>query len=137
MMAEIFARGPIAASISADPIHDYQGGIIYDDPAIRNLDRNHAVSIVGWGREVDGVQYWIARNSWGEYWGEGGMLRVELGKNLLGIEAKNAWATPGSFSSTKFPCDEDDANCQADSGTYPTYKDPSTNISDIYRRLGK
>mmetsp|Transcript_8839 Transcript_8839/g.16064 ORF Transcript_8839/g.16064 Transcript_8839/m.16064 type:complete len:373 (-) Transcript_8839:412-1530(-) len=139
MMAEIFARGPIKASISADPIRDYHGGIIYDDPAIRNLDHNHGISIVGWGKEVDGIQYWIVRNSWGEYWGEGGMFRVELGKNLLGIEANIAWATPGSFSSTNFPCDEDGANCRADPGmhTYQTYKDPSTNVADIYRRLAK
>ena len=36
--------------------------------------------------------------SWGQYWGELGFFRVELGKNLLMIESNIAWASPGTFS---------------------------------------
>jgi hypothetical protein len=33
-----------------------------------------------------------------EYWGEMGHMRLEMGKNLLGIESDIAWATPGEFT---------------------------------------
>mmetsp|Transcript_17109 Transcript_17109/g.29049 ORF Transcript_17109/g.29049 Transcript_17109/m.29049 type:complete len:121 (-) Transcript_17109:47-409(-) len=111
-MAEIYARGPVKASINAGPIEAYNGGIIYDDPSLRNMTHNHGVSLVGWGHEAStDTQYWIVRNSWGQYWGELGYFRVELGKDLLGIENHVAWATPGPFSTTNYPCWEDGSNC--------------------------
>ena len=68
--AEIFARGPVAAGINAEPIIDYHGGVYTDDnPEDKGI--NHIVSIVGWGlNETSQKQHWIIRNSWGEYWGE-------------------------------------------------------------------
>ena len=37
------------------------------------------------------------RNSWGQYWGEMGYMRLEMGKNLLGIEGEIAFAVPGEL----------------------------------------
>ena len=77
---------PVAAAINAEPIIDYQGGVVRDYK-IWHMIPNHVVSIVGWGTnstdENDTYQYWIVRNSWGEYWGERGFFRVEMGKNVL------------------------------------------------------
>merc|ERR1719411_1658202 len=127
IMTEIFTRGPVAATINAEPIVDYRGGIFTDGTASRFT--NHIVSIVGWGmEEEDGVKYWIVRNSWGQYWGEMGFFRVEMGKNLLGLESEVAWATPGAWTEINFPCAEDGANCIEDGQTTTDsrfYIDPS------------
>lgn len=105
MMAEVFARGPIACEIDATPLHVYEGGII-DDPSAKSI--NHIVSVAGWGEDVDNdgnvTPYWIVRNSWGTYWGERGWFRIVRGKNSAMIEANCSWATPshekhsGSYS---------------------------------------
>jgi len=133
IMAEVFLRGPVKASVNAGPLQRYKGGIILDSPANRNTTHNHGVSLVGWGHDKTAdIQYWIVRNSWGEYWGELGFFRIELGKNLLGIEGHISWATPGSFTVHNFPCRKDGSNCIRNQ----TYTDPSTNpISSIQRRL--
>lgn len=127
--AEIYARGPLKTALNAEPLMHYKGGIIRDDPALRNMTHNHGVSIVGWGRtseEEDDTDYWIVRNSWGEYWGEMGFFRVETGWNLMGIEHKVAWATPGIFTtSNNVPCGVDGSNCNDNEASYQKYADPS------------
>jgi len=90
IMAEIVSRGPVAAGIDATVLEDYTGGIITQTgPA--NI--NHIISIVGFGTQA-GVDYWIGRNSWGQYWGEGGWFRIIRNKNALGIEEMVSLATP-------------------------------------------
>ena len=87
--AEVYARGPVKASVNATPLVHYNGGIIRD-VGLQDQGHNHGVSIVGWGVDEDEErkdQYWIVRNSWGEYWGEMGFFKVLLGHNLLGIES--------------------------------------------------
>merc|ERR1719389_1315508 len=97
MAKEIYARGPISCGIDAAPILKYTGGIV-DDPG-EGVD--HVISVVGWGKdEASGKQYWIVRNSWGEYWGEMGFVRVEKGNNALHLEEQCAWATVESWTDT-------------------------------------
>lgn len=122
IMAEIYARGPVAAGVNAEPLVKYTGGIVKNSNPLERMV-NHVVSIVGWGhdKETD-TQYWIVRNSWGEYWGEMGFFRIELGENSLGIESEVAWATPDFWTENNFPCAENGANCQSDVGKY---HDPS------------
>lgn len=56
-MAEIYARGPVAATINAEPIVGYRGGIYTDDS--HSSDTNHIVSIVGWGMDEETEsKYW-------------------------------------------------------------------------------
>lgn len=65
IMAEIYVRGPVAATINAEPIVKYTGGVFTDDSY--DTQTNHIVSIVGWGAVPDSEsKYWIIRNSWGE-----------------------------------------------------------------------
>jgi cathepsin X len=68
LQAEIYARGPVAAGVNAEPLVEYTGGIV-KDTAFTHMMVNHVVSIVGWGTEAEtGDLYWIVRNSWGQYW---------------------------------------------------------------------
>jgi cathepsin B len=39
----------------------------------------HAVKVIGWGSS-NGVNYWIAQNSWGTSWGESGFFRIAFGQ---------------------------------------------------------
>lgn len=135
IMAEIYARGPVAATINAEPIVGYRGGVFHDETAGKGT--NHIVSIVGWGTQKnkhgkEKRKFWIIRNSWGQYWGEMGYIRVEMGKNILGIESAIAWATPGSWTVENFPCDEDGKNC---GGGAESYVDPSKDVAAVKRRL--
>merc|ERR1719480_140950 len=95
-MAEIFNRGPIACGVDANPILNYEGGILTDDGS--GID--HVVSVVGWGQDAEKGMYWIVRNSWGEYWGEMGYFRVQKGK--LFLEDQCSWAVPGDFTAPEF-----------------------------------
>jgi len=109
IMSEIFSRGPVAATINAEPIVGYTGGIYSETGESKST--NHIVSIVGWGKdEESGKKHWIVRNSWGQYWGEMGYMRVEMGSNLLGLEGEVAWATPESWTEKNFPCSENGKN---------------------------
>ncbi|KAJ8035983.1 Cathepsin L [Holothuria leucospilota] len=65
--------GPIATSIDAEQptFRFYKSGIYYDRNC-NSLYTNHAVLVVGYDTDPNGVEYWIVKNSWGAYWGQGG-----------------------------------------------------------------
>lgn len=114
MAKEIAARGPISCGIDASPILKYTSGIVSD--AGEGID--HVISVVGWGKDSDSnKEYWIVRNSWGEYWGEMGYVRVEKGNNALHLEEQCAFAVVDTWtdSSNQVHCYEDGSNCEASS----------------------
>ncbi len=83
MIDEIYRRGPISCEIAVtQELEDYKGGIFVDHTGRKGLD--HDISVTGWGEE-NGTKYWIIRNSWGSYWGEGGNFRLIRGTDNLGI----------------------------------------------------
>jgi len=63
-------------------------------------------------------------------------MRLEAGKNLLGIEGEVAWVTPGEFTVHNFPCSEDGKNCVVKSavGTQK-FEDPSKDVEALQRHL--
>lgn len=112
MMKEIYNRGPISCGIDAMPLLNYENGIATD--AGSYVD--HVISVVGWGKEGD-QGYWIVRNSWGEYWGEMGYVRVAFG--ALHVEDQCAWATVKDYTApernNQVHCHEGGDNCAAES----------------------
>ena len=129
IMAEVFARGPVAAGVDATILDEYQGGIITDTP---EYEINHIVSIVGWGETEDGLKYWVVRNSWGHYWGEMGFFRIVRGVKAIGIEDECSWATPATWTHYNVACFEDGSNCVESK----KYVDPSVDgVAHGERRL--
>jgi len=112
MQKEIFNRGPIACGIDASPILDYQSGINTHGFSFRV---DHVISVVGWGTDSTDGLYWIVRNSWGEYWGEQGFIRVKSGS--LALERSCTWAVPKDFTAPEkhndMHCYEDGSNCKS------------------------
>jgi len=99
MKAEIYARGPIGCAMQATPAFQAYAGGVYSEIQ-SDVTINHEVSIVGWGSNALDGEYWIARNSWGTYWGETGFFRIKMYTNNLGIENNCHWGVPvipGSF----------------------------------------
>lgn len=99
MKAEVLARGPIACQVDAGPIDHWGMGPnrtqIFTG-GVGHLTIDHEISVVGWGHDnTVNLDYWIIRNSWGEYWGDNGFFRLEMGNNQLGIETNDcSWAVP-------------------------------------------
>ncbi|KAJ4753125.1 hypothetical protein LUZ62_087530 [Rhynchospora pubera] len=70
------AMQPVSVSLEATStsFQFYKGGI-YSGPCGRNT--NHAVTIIGYGIDGNGMKYWIIKNSWGSTWGVGGYMYIE------------------------------------------------------------
>lgn len=87
MKQEIFARGPITCGIFASTafLH-YTGGYVIEHNAPNPYVVNHAVEVAGWGVDQYGEEFWIARNSWGTFWGEQGWFRIRMHRKNLNIE---------------------------------------------------
>ena len=84
IMQQIYKYGPLSCGINSKYLpKGYRGGVI-EAPSVGPID--HSISVVGWGEEgvgkdgKGGVKYWILRNSWGEYWGEGGFAKILRGE---------------------------------------------------------
>jgi len=112
MQKEIFARGPIACGIDATYLLNHEGGVVHTEGS--GID--HVVSVVGWATDAKEGFYWLVRNSWGEFWGEMGYVRVAEG--ALDLEDQCSWAVPGAFTApefgNQFPCHEGGDNCKAE-----------------------
>ena len=63
----------VAVDATSNEFQYYRKGIF--DSLNCGTDLNHAVTVVGYGRE-NNQDYWIVRNSWSQYWGDEGYIRI-------------------------------------------------------------
>ncbi|RWW10548.1 hypothetical protein GW17_00025909 [Ensete ventricosum] len=94
------ASQPVSVGIDAGSTLDFQfysGGVFTGDCG---TDLDHAVTVVGYGTTSNGTKYWLAKNSWGETWGENGYIRMERDvaakEGLCGIAMQASYPTAGT-----------------------------------------
>ncbi|CAA7028991.1 unnamed protein product [Microthlaspi erraticum] len=88
-LLEAVSRQPVSVGIdarSASLLHYKEG--VYNERDC-GIDINHSLTLVGYGTTKEGIKYWLAKNSWGETWGEKGYIRfrrdVEWPEGMCGL----------------------------------------------------
>ncbi|GFR67076.1 cathepsin B [Elysia marginata] len=85
IMRELYYHGPVTATFTVySDFPSYKSGV-YTHRHGPSLG-GHAVKLLGWGTE-NGLDYWLAANSWNTNWGDQGFFKIAKGRNECGFES--------------------------------------------------
>lgn len=85
-MQAILEQGTIVAGMDVySDFYYYRSGVY--KKVYGNYLGGHAIRVIGWGRDPVGGDYWIAANSWGTGWGQGGYFWIQRGVNQCRFES--------------------------------------------------
>jgi C1A family cysteine protease len=75
MIEAIRTKGSVSVAIyaSSQAFSYYKSGVYYDPNGCSGMRVDHAVNAVGYGT-LNGMDYYIVRNSWGTWWGMNGYI---------------------------------------------------------------
>ncbi|CAN8238248.1 unnamed protein product [Cochlearia groenlandica] len=75
-LLEVVKRQPVSVMIDtkSSSFKNYKEGVY--NALDCGVVVDHSVTLVGYGKTENGLKYWLAKNSWGESWGEKGYLRI-------------------------------------------------------------
>jgi len=89
IQTEIMTNGPVWAGFwvfgDFKPFFKNNKKGIYKLTDTKKYEGGHAVQIIGWGTE-EGVDYWLAVNSWGKEFADNGIFKIRRGTNECDIE---------------------------------------------------
>lgn len=79
LMHTVAKIGPVVVNVAADNWRFYEKGVFSDHGhSVARTDINHVVVLMGYGTDAKtGEDYWLVRNSYGPFWGEGGYIRLK------------------------------------------------------------
>lgn len=80
-LQSMLSKGVVSVTVAAGGQFMHYGGGVFTGTC--GFAVNHAVAAVGY----DGSN-WKVRNSWGAGWGEGGYIRMPMGKNVCKVEGQ-------------------------------------------------
>ncbi|CAG5054083.1 unnamed protein product [Parnassius apollo] len=84
ILEAIANHGPVTVAVNALTWQHYLGGVIQYHCSGEPHDLNHAVQLVGYDLSAE-IPYYIAKNSWGKEFGNGGYLHLAIGSNVCGL----------------------------------------------------
>merc|ERR1712079_978261 len=89
----IASQGPCSIAIDASHLsfQFYSSGI-YSEPQCDPGALDHGVLLVGYGVEEDGSKYWLIKNSWSEFWGDNGYMKIAREEdNMCGVATQASY----------------------------------------------
>ncbi|KAF6215957.1 hypothetical protein GE061_000294 [Apolygus lucorum] len=84
LLQRIAEHGPVVVAVNAISWQYYLGGVIENNCPGQPELLNHAVEIVGYDL-TSSIPHYIAKNSWGKRFGDGGYVKIATGSNVCGI----------------------------------------------------
>jgi len=88
--------GPVSVAIDATyPTFTFYPSGVYYNPTCKSdpASLDHEVVCVGYGTDTDGQDYWLVKNSWSTYWGDGGFVKMARNHgNNCGIATQGVYA---------------------------------------------
>jgi len=67
--------GPLAVAVDASAWQFYESGV-FNGCNQTNPTIDHAVQLIGYGKDERHGSFWLVRNSWNPTWGENGYIRL-------------------------------------------------------------
>lgn len=95
MKWELVNHGPIVGTIYVyDDLYKYKKGEVYKKMPTAKFLYGHAVIIVSWKDDGEGIPYWVVHNSWSTTFGDKGYIKVRMYTNEVMIESRASSANP-------------------------------------------